>query len=248
VLLAEYGSEPIRVAAHDILFSMLTHTRLRTRLKGSHIADTFRASITLDIHDALAAHIEARWEQVGSHLFRWHKDQMCRHAATVVRLGGYARPALAEWLRLHDVDEEEYSLETAYKLWQRFGWNFSGAKKPDFFARTSGKPGAQVGKNRRPHPNPVFTVPPRDIEAAAARLEETAAACLRAVPKSLRRHAHLYYYTVAQGLSQRVAAARLGIRRESVRYACRTLRNWSDTDPAFSRMLAACSPASGSAS
>lgn len=237
VLLAEYGPEPISIGQRDILFSMLTFTQLRDRVELEKIQTELTATIDLCVHDALARHLSTRWYLVGAHLFRWHKDMMCRYADASFRMNRPVKTAIEEWLALFFIEEDMYALEAAYKCWQR--WNEKiRAQNPLFFARLRDKTAAALGKKIEIKKDLTWTVPDVHVECAASRFCEMASACLRHVPKRLNAHARVYFYMSMQGLSRRRAAEKLNVPESSAGYAFRAMRNWAHTDPTMAEMLA----------
>lgn len=237
VLLAEYGVEPIRIGQRDLLFSMLSFVQLRDRVEMQKINEELTATIDLKIHDALALHLQRVWYMVGAHLFRWHKDMMCRYADTSSRLGRPVKTAIEEWLNLFGVEEDDYGMEAAYKCWQR--WNEKiKVQSPVFFAHLRGKASAEVGKKTGIKKDLRWTVPDVEVELCASRFSEIAGTCLRRVPKRLHQHVRIYLYMQLQGLSRRKAAKKLNIPDRTAGYAYRSLSDWVSTDPVMAHLMA----------
>jgi hypothetical protein len=154
VLIAEYGQEPILLPNRDLLFSLINTTPLRSRVSHERAFEVLTSTISLQVHDRLAARLKNSWDAAGFLLLKFHKDAACRYVSTMYGLGQDARPALQDWLKRHSVEEDDYSLDSAYKMWQRWIWDFSGKNK-EYIARTrpNGGRAKGAGKGRRPRKN-----------------------------------------------------------------------------------------------
>jgi hypothetical protein len=245
VLLKEYGAEPITMGDHDFLFSQLTSAKLRDRTIRS--AEVLSARITLCVHDALALHLNklSNARAAGATLFRLHKEMLVRYADAVTRTKGKgaARPAIEQWLSLYDVDEDEYSTDTAYKLWQRWNWKLK-EKNPHFAGQLRGKSGVKVSgkkgvraKKARPLEPLKMTLSEMQIEAAAARFTTLVQSCFRRPPFRIAKQARIYYYMVYGQLSCRQAAGKLGHPRTTCDDAKRSIERRAAKNPTLRRLL-----------
>ena len=242
ILQSEYGHGPISIGQRDFLFNMLSYTRLRDRVELTRVNEVLTDLIDLQVNDELARHLQTTWYLVGMNLFSWHKDQMCRYASAIVRQPkGDASNAIYDWLTMYEIDEDEYSLETAYKCWLR--WN---RKIKDnnavFSARMRGKAAANLRKKIGIKKDLTWTVPDVDVEIEAAHILDLAEGCLRKVPKSLKQHLRLYLYRIMQGLSEREVAKKLNVPHRTAGYAYCTIRAWMDTDLVMRNLMGKVAP------
>lgn len=234
---SEYGStDPIRIRSNDILFSMLTHTQLRDRSSLVRSQYLLTTHIAFEIDDALAAHIARRCHQVGRHLFRWHKDMICRYVDLCLRRGMTARGALVEFNELHGVTEDDFPLETAWKMWQRHNRE-EARKSPVFCTRIRGAAAVKKceKKPRRRHVKIAFDTERLDL--MSARLVDVLTGCLRRVPAKTATHVRCYLYQRYSGLSTAQISRRLHRKPRAFYYSARVVRDWISTDPTFRRLL-----------
>jgi hypothetical protein len=175
---------------HDPLFTFLTCSPLRTRMQRG--SDLLSKEVSFLVNDQLAMHLQSNDWQIGSALLKFHKQELCKFAAAAVMLGykGGAKSALYVWLKERGVGEDDYSLETAYKLWQRFGWKIVSGKSTTFLGQKRGKAALILaGKTARmPKPTKAFdpnnmTLSEIDVELAAHRFTTLIFGC-----NSLYRH------------------------------------------------------------
>ncbi len=237
ILEAEYGPDlPLRIRANDILFSMLTHTQLRDRSSLVRTADLLTAETQFELDDALARHIERRCYQAGRHLFRWHKDLICRYVDTCLRRGMTARGALVEFYDLHQVTEDDFSLESAWKMWQRHNRE-SNRKNPVFSTGIRGATAVKNCKEITRRRKVKTALPVERIDDMSARLVDVLQGCLRAVPKKTHAHLRCYLYKRYSGLSEEQMCRRLHRSPRGLYYGAAVIRTWKATDATFRRLL-----------
>lgn len=243
VLLAQYGEEPITLRNHDPLFDILTATRVRNTTAKAR--EAFRATIAFALDDRIAAHVNENSLQVGMRLFRYHKPMLYWFVLGVYRSRGkgVVWGAIEEFLRLHDVDEDEYSTETAHKLFQRFGWNFD-EKNARFSGRLRDNPGVKMSRKKRVRaklckPIQPLTIGMKDIEVelAIGRFLVTYSQCFRRTPGYLPKHARVYTYITMQKLSVRDAAQKLSMTRTGVQNCLTSFRARLRRNPTVARLM-----------
>ena len=243
-LRAAYGQGPIVLSNHDTLFTFLTCSPLRSRMTSR--AMVLSSEATFVVNNALAQHLQANACKVGAALFKFHKLELCRFAASAVILGykGGAKAGLYVWLRMNGVGEDEYSLDSAYKLWQRFGWKFCAEKSTTFLSQINGKAAGIMAKKQAIMPKSVKPLQPRsltlsqiEIELAANRFTESVKRCFRRPPHKLSYHARIYYYSLSSGMSARDLSKYLSIPVSSITYASRTIRKQALQNLTLSRLL-----------
>lgn len=242
----EYGPGSIVMNNQDPLFTFLTCSPLRTRI--SRGSDLLTQQVTFHVNDDLALHLQQYDWQIGSALLRMHKRELCQFAAAAVALRhqGGAKDALYLWLSMRQVTEDEYSLETAYKLWQRFGWKLSTEKSTTFFAQTRGKAADALSKKTATVPKLINRINPTkltlsqiEVELAANRFVGSLRQCFRRLPHKTAYHARIYYYATYTGMRSHIEVAKaLGIPQTTVSYAIRTINAHAAHNITLRRMLA----------
>lgn len=227
VLLSEHGAaEPIIIGQNELTFQFLTSAPLREFGNVSRSMPFLTSTITILVHNDVAAWLFARPYHAGALLFRLHKDQMCRYAHARVRGKADAWASLQEWLSQYGIEEDAYGMEAAYKCWQRFLLK-KQQKNPVFFSRFRPKKGEKAAKK----PAPKMTMPATEIEQALDIFLSSVHRTLRRTPARFPRHARAWFYRQVGGLSEREAARLLGMHRASIGYGCRSMQNWIDTNP-----------------
>jgi len=249
VLRAEYGPGPIVMSNHDPLFSFITCSPLRQRQKKS--ADILSSEVTFHVNDRLAKHLQQYGLAVGLALLKLHKMELCKFAASAVMLGhkGGAKAGVYAWLMRMEITEDEYSLETAYKLWQRFGWKFYSEKNSTFLSQMRGKTAELLAKKqgRVPKPNRhicrrTYTLSEIEIDLAAQRFTRAVEQCFSRAPKKLAGQARIYYYITYTNLTHKEVAQRLGIPRPSASHAAKSIRIKAEKNMTLQRLLSAALP------
>jgi len=235
ILLSEYGAEPVVLETHDFHFEVLstriTPDALRSKPELSQ-------TIELSVNDRLAAHLAIHGQVAGSRLFKFHKQLLCRYADAQVRIKGkgHARPSIQEFLNLYGIDEDAYGLETAYKLYQRFGWEIR-KKNPDFLGRMRRKPGAVLSEKRAGQKAPA---PDADViaELAVARFMCAVRARMKRYHRRLEKQARAYIYVETCGHTIRSAAELLEMPPSTVHHCCTAMRQRIGRNKTFSALLA----------
>lgn len=238
ILLSEYGSvEPVSIRPNDILFSMLSLTRVRDRSKQIRVRDLLTTEITFQLDNAIANHLALRCDQVGLHLFKWHKDQLCRYVDVCLRRGGItAAGAIREFYNIHSITEDDFAETNAWKVWQRHNAETQG-KNRVFSGRIRGATAVVFSKKTgRPCKVPL-PVSDETIEDMAERLTDVVSGCLRRVPKSLHKHARCYLYLHVARRGNTDISRRLAAPISTIYYGASVIRNWQATDPTFRRLL-----------
>ena len=249
VLISEYGPGPIVMNNHDPLFTFLTCSPLRTRMQRG--SDLLSKEVSFLVNDQLAMHLQSNDWQIGSALLKFHKQELCKFAAAAVMLGykGGAKAALYVWLKERGVGEDDYSLETAYKLWQRFGWKIVAGKSTTFCGQTRGKAAAiltaktsRVPKRIKCIQHNKMTLSEIEIELAAHRFTKLVLNCFRRYPRKLVGHARIYYYVIHTPMSERCVAKKLGLPYTTLQRALTSIRIKSEKNITLQRLLSAALP------
>lgn len=243
VLLAQYGEEPITLRNHDPLFDILTATRVRSAT--ARAREAFRSTVDFALDERIAANVNENALQVGMRLFRYHKPMLYWFVLGVYRGRGkgVVWGAIEEFLRLHDVDEDEYSTETAHKLFQRFGWNFD-EKNARFSGRLRDKPGVKMSRKKsaraklcKPLQPLTISMKDIDVELAIGRFLVAYSARFTRTPGYLPKHARVYTYITMQKLSVRDAATKLSMTRTGVQNCLTSFRARLKRNPTVALLI-----------
>lgn len=122
ILIARHGDEPIRVDRSDVLFTELQSVPARSpQQRLSSASDALPCTVRLEVPTALGRFLSAhhRARLVGLHLYKFHVHEMLTFAEAQHLAGIPVQQALRTFLHLHDVEEDDLGLDTAYKAWQR---------------------------------------------------------------------------------------------------------------------------------
>lgn len=222
VLLSELGhQEPFALPNHSLVFQAF-NTQFR-RLGAER--NQFTASVSFLLDERIADNAERSLHRIATWLFAMHKQQMCWFVQGQTSTGKTtAKEAVKNWLDYYEVDEDEYSLDSAYKCWQRFGWNFQ-EKNPQFFGRLREK-AARIPSEKTARRRARKTPPPgavQEPEYAVARFLAAYSQTFRRVPKKLQTQARAYTYIVGCQLSVRQAAEKIGGGSSSTHYAMQAM-------------------------
>lgn len=240
VLLSEYGTaEPLQIGAHDLLFSLLLSAPVREPAYIRRSIQYLTSTITLRLPDDAAAELFHRPYHAGAILYKAHKDQMCRYAQAVVRNRGEAWAAIEQWLFQHGVDDEQYSMDAAYKCWLRWNMNFK-QKNKDFFSQMRAKQSVKVTKKTPDFVRAKMQLAEPEIEQALSVFLEKIEGSRCSLPSRFRVHARAYFYKELGGLSDRKAAQVLNSHYASIGYGYRTMKNWISTCPKVRTAIAEC--------
>jgi hypothetical protein len=240
VLVAHYGPEPIALKNHNPLFDLMTGSRRRDTAGVRN--EDLKATITFAVSRSIARCITLQPHELGWRLLRYHKQQLCWYAVSQVRLKGKgaAMPAIRDWLALHQVEEEHYGLETAYKLWQRFGLNFH--RKNAFFSARLRRNSSGRKEGERANFRPLELRRHNSFDDIVLGLRARSfvqeyQAKFKSLPKSLHKHITVYLIVHRQYLSQNATAAKLEITRYNVRTALAAIDRRAERNRAFAALL-----------
>jgi hypothetical protein len=238
VLLSEYGAtEPLVLNPHDLVFSILLSAPVREPAYIRRSIHFLTQPLELRVPDDAAEQLFQRPYHAGALLYKYHKDQMCRYAQVAVRNGGEAWSAIEQWLYMHDVADETYSMDAAYKCWLRWNANFS-QKNRVFFGRMRSKSSVRLAKKTAVSVRAKMLLPEPEIEVALGAFLDALRQCYPGTPARFPHHARAYFYKAFGGLSEKQVSGLLGIPRATVGYGYRSMRNWLETTPSVRCALA----------
>lgn len=123
ILLHNFHDEPIRPPRKNMVYCHLWHRDPNKPRQLTRIQNTLTDAVTFTIPNQLSEHLEKYGYQVGYHLYEIHIDRMCQYTLAQHQTGKPAMTAIRDFLHRHGVSEDDFSVETAYKRWQR--WNIS---------------------------------------------------------------------------------------------------------------------------
>jgi hypothetical protein len=127
ILLTQYGpAEPIHLGKRDLLYRQLSF-RGSPRKMHERYQQVLTSSISIEVHRHLAERMQVDVEDVGYHLYDLHKHEMFLWVAGKVSLNDEDRgvnvqqkAAIKQFLDTHHVEEDDFSLDTACRIWQRW--------------------------------------------------------------------------------------------------------------------------------
>lgn len=232
ILISEHGDEPVVLDSHDFLFEVINSRITPDDLRSKTALTRY---IELHINDRLAAHLAQYGQIAGIRLFKFHKQLLCRYADAQVRAKGkgHARPAIQEFLYLYGVDEEDYGLETAYKLYQRFCWEIQ-KKNPRFLERMRRKPGAVLFEKK----NDRGPAPDISADLVVARFMSSVHHLMKRSHRRLEKQCRAYIYIHVSRMTFRDAAALLDMPIGTVHYSCNAMHRRMLRNPRLTSLLA----------
>jgi hypothetical protein len=120
ILQKEYGTGPIRIPRHDILYDQLRCVR-HSNYK---LSDQYRAllsdTIEIEVYNDLADHILSKNNNTGIFLYRYHKELMYRFVDRSVKFNQNISEAMADFYLEYELDDDDFNLETALRTYRRF--------------------------------------------------------------------------------------------------------------------------------
>lgn len=243
MLLCEYGTEPIVFPSHDYASKILKTAprRATTQARGDKLTCTLHLFVDIEI----ARHLSEHATMVGLNFLAYHQNLLCRFGDAGFHLTGRGgvKPAIERFLTIYDVSEDEYSSETAYKLWQRFSWSLQ-KKNGLFFAHSRAKSAAAMGEKiqtsparfparKNPAPLPDMN---KVVESLAAFLSEYQSV-FKTAHLCVGRLARVWLYTRAARTSCRASAIALNISRRKAQYAVEATERRMRANPRLAIML-----------
>lgn len=231
----------LRVTQHDLLFNMLSVTRIAANEPTTKAARLLTARVFLQVDSRLARHLVLRGGSVGLFLFRYHKQILCREVCLTQR--STKKPlleCLRDWLTERDVDEDDLALDSAYKILQRHIWSVGEnhflektekiAQKPE--QKNSSLSYGRSGLERLALPVQKGTLDPR-AEEVSGKLYRLVSACLRFEYRNAAKRLQIFTYRALFGYSVRETAHLLDLPTTTVHDGFAAIRRWMAADPTF---------------
>ncbi len=113
------GDNTIRCVGHDLLHDQLSHRWVNTS-RAVKTQMQLTTTIRIQISSRLHSIIDGDLHHVGLHLYYTHREIMHNFIWSAQLCGCSVMIALSRWYDLHDIDEEDYSKDTAYRKWLVF--------------------------------------------------------------------------------------------------------------------------------
>lgn len=242
-ILAEHGPEPVEIDRKRPRFGMLAGYAVGdVPIRNSN---QFTAYITLLLPDNLAAHVAAMPFPAAERMYQYDKERVAWYAYSSLRAKGKgaARPAVRDCLDLYQVEEDEYSLDTAFKAFQRIGWEIS-EKNSRFLGQMKTKTAEFLSQKsgRRAKFYPVlrtarYTCADIEVELCVNRFMAAYTQQFSTTPARLEKHVRAYAYRVLQRQPIRAIAAKLNEPRMTIQNAIAKIRSRATRNRTFSLLL-----------
>lgn len=119
ILLHDYEEEPIKPTRHDQLYHQLCYAR-DPHIETARLHSVLTGSIRIDIKQRV---FEQRPDQlwiIGELIYRSHMDRMLHFVEAYTLATGNAWGAIELFYTKHEIEEDDFPLESAYKRWQRY--------------------------------------------------------------------------------------------------------------------------------
>lgn len=120
ILLSEYGPEPLIFSSNDPTYQSLCYRAPKYRHNLEKLKWYLNDVIRIQINNKLARHIKENACQIGHHLWTLHIHQMIGWTNTSVMLNEPAKTSIERFYDYYGINEDDFSLESAYKRWQRW--------------------------------------------------------------------------------------------------------------------------------
>lgn len=120
ILLSEYQSEPILAPKKSLFYHKLKFRSTDFYSRPQRLMKLLTARVTVEVPNAIADSISRHRYHVGYYLYINDVEEMCKFATAQHAAGVKVMQALRNYYALHNIDEEDFARETAYKRYQRF--------------------------------------------------------------------------------------------------------------------------------
>ena len=236
IIAKEHGAEPIRVNRLHALWVFLRPHVAGHGIGRSHFVSDRSTSFLIEVSPELARLLRRSHNDAGVALHRHHLEMMLRFTWASSLNGSQAMTALRAWQELYDLDDEDYDLGTAYRMWQRFRVEMekSGRKTCNFS-------GMDVLS---------FCKPSDELPLPDGELDELVKNAHRSMDASPQYFPRYIFEQVAIWLHVRQGRRRVDDTSElfekslrSTYYALERIDGYIDTDPFFADLLSEPEPA-----
>lgn len=235
MLIVQHGVEPIRPSRNDLLFNMLTHHRPAAPSRLVSLRAILTATISVMVSDGVAEQFARNAFSVGRYIFLHHIHSMLVFVEAQHAAGVPALTAMKTWYAKHDLDEDCFALDSAYKRWQRYEWEKE--KKTDIFLKNACAVRHGAFQKSESPIRVRFPATPSACTAASVRFCDLVGAVLRRVPARMCLHGEFFFHAVVGEIKTDELARRKKVSRSTVYYGIAAIRREMDINPAFRSMV-----------
>lgn len=143
VFTARYGDGIARITRRDIIYHYLQGDPLvANNHRYRHLQRTLTAEVVVNVSQALSARLRSKKRRifVGAYLHKVYQDQLLEFVDARVGAGEFAQTAMREWMACYGVEEDDYSLDTAYTSWKRKKRFLQKIKSKEFTEQPKSEP------------------------------------------------------------------------------------------------------------
>lgn len=119
ILIHDYQAEPIAPRPRDLLYHQLCYGRF-PNLQWNRYFKILNSEIKLILPKTYFGQHHAQLFQAGFMLYTSHLDMMLKWVEAQTFITGNAWGAIEAFYQKYDIDEDDFSIESAYKRWQRY--------------------------------------------------------------------------------------------------------------------------------
>lgn len=123
ILLAKHGGvEPLHLGHRNLLYQQMCYRQEETNYLPRH-QQALTTYIKIDVHRHLWEKVRSKPWQVGYHLYNLHKQEFFTYMEGATAAGAEQKASLRKFFEKYGIDEDDFSEETAYRIWKRFTKN-----------------------------------------------------------------------------------------------------------------------------
>lgn len=120
ILATEHGTAPIKVSRSHFLWPFLRPHSDGDKIRKSHLVADRSATFAIDVPGELGELLLREGCDAGISLHKYHVDRMMRH---MLAAGPPYRAALRNFQEVYSITDDDYDLDSAYRMWVRFSNN-----------------------------------------------------------------------------------------------------------------------------
>jgi len=230
VLLREYGSVPIKLTNHDILFHQLSYTRVRVESNIQKMQTALTTSIEFVLSEKLASRIKKHVHQIGYHLYQLHKQKMMEFIDAQVKAGMEATASLKNFYSEYLIDDDDFDFETAYRYWKRYK-----VKKNNVIFKTDSVEDVPCMSN-----NWRIILDIDQAENAALQFRKISQYLIPNLPSKLPDHIRYYVHYNFSNYTLRELNEILDVPFQTIAYGNQTAKNALEFDHKINEILKYC--------
>jgi hypothetical protein len=217
LIIAKYGSEPVRLKASDTLTGELCCIKPGDENKVEKTLATLTENIAFELTPQVARQVNRKRWRVGLHLNNFYRTKLNEYIAAKTEEGIAATTALASWCATHGVEIDiDISFDALYKDWQRF-CEEKTEKNDAFFRRQKHKFVHQIGEKTTRYLKQIALFSDTELDTIITQYADTHPALFKTVRgdsrKKLTRQLSLYVYRVVGNRSPAYICRKFGLMR-----------------------------------